>query len=89
MNADIFTDPKKWSIILGEIEAERNVEPVGRENGVYAQFDSCADESVFLMMRGIPVTFVLRTEVDVGPKYLRRRPNIIAQNRWRAIPTVR
>jgi hypothetical protein len=44
------------------------VELVGQENDVYAQFDSCADESVFLMMKGMPVTFVLRMEFDVDPK---------------------
>src|SRR5208282_4072387 len=79
MNAHAFIGPKKWSIIPGEIEAERNVEPVGRGSGGYTEFHSCADESVFLMMRGMPVTFVLRMQFDVDPKYSRRRQSIIAQ----------
>lgn len=87
MNAHIFIDSKKWSIIPGEIEAERNVEPVGRENGVYVQFNSCSHESVFSMMRKTTVSFVLRMEVDVDPRYLRRKQSIIAQNQWTTIAT--
>jgi hypothetical protein len=89
MNAYIFIAPKKRSIILGEIEAERNVDPVGCENGMFAQFDCCTDESVFSMMREMPVTFVLHMEVDVDPKYSRRRQSIIAQNQYTPIAAVR
>ena len=81
MHAYTFPGQRKWSIILGEIEAGRSVELAGRGNGVYTRFDNYADESVISMMKRMPVTFALRMAVDVDPKYLRRRQSIIAQNR--------
>ncbi len=79
MHAYTFIGQRKWLIILGEIEAGRSVELAGRENGVYAQFNACVDKSVISIMKRMPVTFALRMEVDVDPKYLRRRQSIIGQ----------